>query len=124
MGKFIYFLSLVLTLVLGRSAVRDVFRTFSCIRRMDPERAFSLSIRMETTILARPGTKDKGTCFTFRLWLMLQAHSTLLGMQYTKNIHGVCTMLLSSDFGTRINLHGSLCSVMMSLPRYLQQMHR
>ena len=54
--------------------MRDVFRTFSCIRRMDPERAFSLTIRMEMTLLARFGTKDQGTGFTFPL--VIDATST------------------------------------------------
>ena len=54
--------------------MRDAFRTFSFFRRMDPERAFSLSIRMETTLLARSGTKDQGTGFTFPL--VIDATST------------------------------------------------
>jgi hypothetical protein len=44
-----------------------MFSGRSCIHRMDPACAFSLSIRMETTILAKSGTKDQGTGFTFPL---------------------------------------------------------
>ena len=69
-------------------------------RRIDPDRAVGMECRMETTLLARAGTKATNTGFLFLLLLTINGLLISLDLPYVLNIHGVYMMQWNSGTGT------------------------